>query len=117
MSLKKFILFEFTPRAAMGCLDDIRDSFDVFEEAVTAADQPSIKARTVVDRDTWTVVVSRRAEPPIELLPPVTREDNTAKWLWKMDYLKKRGLPAADSDCWDMAERKWQQAPRGAPPP
>ncbi len=89
MSLKKFILFEFTPRAAMGCLDDIRDSFDVFEEAVTAADQPSTKARAVVDRDTWIVVVSRRAEPPIELLPPVTRTDDTGKWFWKMEYLKK----------------------------
>jgi hypothetical protein len=29
------------------------------------------------------------------------------KWLWKMAYCKKKGLPPAQSWAWDKAEEAW----------
>ncbi len=35
--------------------------------------------------------------------------DEESKWLWKMDWCKREGLPAAQSCVWDKAEEAYQK--------
>jgi len=32
-----------------------------------------------------------------------------SKWLWMMDYCKKKRIPPEDKSCWNEAEKEYQK--------